>query len=148
LRWASNSGVTVYGPNDKGFEEFNKPFNHRIIPKPSFIAIPKDANEISSLLRAAEMANLKVAACCGRHSYASYGMGGGDGALVIDLREFNNIHVDSNGIATIGAGNRLGQVSQKLAESGSGRAIPHGLCPEFVSRISKHKGLDSDNLIV
>ena len=48
--------------------------------------------------------------------------------MVIDMSNFNQVSVDSNTfIATIGPGNRLGDVALILNDAG--RAIPHGTCP-------------------
>ena len=44
------------------------------------------------------------------------------------MSNFNQVSVDSNTfIATIGPGNRLGDVA--LIINDAGRAIPHGTCP-------------------
>ena len=51
-----------------------------------------------------------------------------DGSIVIDLSNFKQISVDSNTyIATIGPGNRLGDIA--LGLNNEGRALPHGSCP-------------------
>ena len=72
---------------------------------------------------------ITVTARAGGHSYAAYGLGGEDGHLVVDLRNFNNISVDVvTGIATIGAGCRLGDIAIALFNQ-AGRALPHGTCP-------------------
>lgn len=56
-------------------------------------------------------------------------MGGEDGHLVIDLRYFDNIELDTTtGLATIGPGARLGNLALGLYEQG-GKAIAHGVCP-------------------
>jgi FAD/FMN-containing dehydrogenase len=65
----------------------------------------------------------------GGHSYAAYGLGGTNGALVIDLQRINQISVDaSSGEAVIGTGSRLGDIALSLNDQG-GRALPHGVCP-------------------
>ena len=51
-----------------------------------------------------------------------------DGSIVIDLSNFKQISVDPNTfIATIGPGNRLGNMV--LGLNNAGRASPHGSCP-------------------
>ena len=72
--------------------------------------------------------NHKVVARSGGHSYIANGLGGKDGAFVVDLGQFNTVSVNpSTNITTIGSGNRLGNVA--LALNKSGLAIPHGTCP-------------------
>lgn len=62
-----------------------------------------------------------------QHSYIANGLGGKNGAVVIDLRNLKQITVSSSGIATIQTGNRLGNVAVGLNDHG--RALPHGTCP-------------------
>ena len=51
-----------------------------------------------------------------------------NGSVVIDMSNFKQISVDPNThIATIGPGNRLGNIA--LALNSAGRALPHGTCP-------------------
>lgn len=62
-----------------------------------------------------------------QHSYIANGLGGKNGAVVIDLRNLKEITVSSSNIATIQTGNRLGNVAVGL--NVHGRALPHGTCP-------------------
>jgi len=72
--------------------------------------------------------NHQVVARSGGHSYIANGLGGKDGLLVVDMSNFKTVSVDlSTNVATIGPGNRLGDVA--LALSNNGRAMPHGTCP-------------------
>ena len=48
--------------------------------------------------------------------------------MVIDLENFQDISVDENGVATIGAGVRLGNLALGIYNQ-SQRALPHGTCP-------------------
>ena len=61
-----------------------------------------------------------------QHSYIANGLGGKNGAVVIDLRNLNQLTV-SSGKATIQTGNRLGNVADGL--NNHGLALPHGTCP-------------------
>jgi len=62
-----------------------------------------------------------------QHSYIANGLGGANGLLVVDLSELKDITVDlDTGIATIGTGNRLGDIVLALNEYGLG--LPHGRC--------------------
>ena len=72
--------------------------------------------------------NLRVVARSGGHSYIANGLGGKDGLLVVDMSNFKTVSVDpSTHVATIGPGNRVGDVA--LALNNKGRAMPHGTCP-------------------
>ncbi|KAI5780263.1 hypothetical protein DFH27DRAFT_488785, partial [Peziza echinospora] len=105
------------------------PFNSRMERYPELIFVPGEISEIVAILREAKRQKKQVAARCGGHSYASYGLGGKDGAWVIDVQQFNKVDIDIDGkSAYIGAGNRLGRVALQLYDRAR-RAIPHGLCP-------------------
>lgn len=66
-----------------------------------------------------------------QHSYIANGLGGKNGALVVDMSNFSNVtvHVGS-GTATIQSGNRLGDVA--VALNAHGRALPHGNLVHFI----------------
>jgi FAD/FMN-containing dehydrogenase len=62
-----------------------------------------------------------------QHSYIANGLGGRNGALVVDMSKLKAITVrPANNTAIIETGNRLGDVA--LALNAKGRAIPHGTC--------------------
>ena len=61
------------------------------------------------------------------------GLGGVDGAVVVDLKNLQQFSMDStNWEATIGSGSLLGDVTQRLHDAG-GRAMSHGTCPQVGS---------------
>uniref|UniRef100_L2FN79 Glucooligosaccharide n=1 Tax=Colletotrichum fructicola (strain Nara gc5) TaxID=1213859 RepID=L2FN79_COLFN len=84
---------------------------------------------IAAIVACAQERGLKVQPKSGGHSFGNYGLGGHDGAVVVDLKKFQHFSKDENThIATIGAGTRLGDVTKKLHSHG-GRAMSHGTCP-------------------
>lgn len=101
-------------------------YNQRIEPKPSAILYPLSQDEISKALSCAAQTGFEVSARGGGHSYASYSLGGTDGALVIDLGNLVDISVDANGVASIGGGSRLGDIY--LALDKEGWAVAVGVC--------------------
>lgn len=61
------------------------------------------------------------------------GLGGTDGAVVVDLKNLQQFSMDNtNWHATIGGGTLLGDVTQRLHDAG-GRAMSHGTCPQVGS---------------
>lgn len=94
---------------------------------PAAIVYPTDAADVASAVECATSAGYAIAARSGGHSYASSSTGQSNGSLVIDLGAFRAVVVHADGTATVGAGNRLGDVALALASNG--RAIPHGTCP-------------------
>lgn len=59
------------------------------------------------------------------------GLGGSDGAVVVDMKNFRYFSIDPvTHIATIGAGTPLQDVTRQLHDAG-GRAMAHGTCPSI-----------------
>ena len=105
------------------------PFNLRLNYTPIGIAVPTTVQHIQDAVACAAKLGIKANAKCGGHSYASFGLGGEDGHLTIELDRMNKVTVDNaTGIATIEGGSRLGHVAAELYAQG-GRAFSHGTCP-------------------
>ncbi|KAL2020035.1 hypothetical protein VTK56DRAFT_8938 [Thermocarpiscus australiensis] len=131
--------ITTVGNGRLGFAGFPsdpfyqvtwvQPYNLDIQISPAAVVRPQTAEDISGVIKCAAANDVKVQAKSGGHSYGNYGLGGVDGALAIDMVNFQHFSMDnSTWQATIGAGTHLGDVSKKLHDAG-GRAIAHGVCP-------------------
>lgn len=80
-------------PTDKsGSSAWNadiKPFNQRVVYTPTAVAVPTTIAQIQASVNCGRTAGVKVTAKSGGHSYASLGLGGKNGNLVIVLdREY------------------------------------------------------------
>ncbi|KAF8962024.1 glucooligosaccharide oxidase [Flammula alnicola] len=123
-----STDISFTVPGDAGYSNASAAFNLRFTFKPAAIAYPRTTQDVSNLIKLGAKYNMHVAARSGGHSYIANGLGGKDGALVIDMSNINHVLVDpSTQIATIGPGARLGDVA--LALNDNGRAMPHGTCP-------------------
>lgn len=106
-----------------------KPYNLDVPVEPAAVVRPETAQDISDIIKCANANGVKVQAKSGGHSYQNYGAGGSDGAVAIDMVNFQKFSMDTKTwYATIGAGNRLGEVDKKMHAQG-GRAMAHGVCP-------------------
>ncbi|KAK4638794.1 hypothetical protein QC761_704440 [Podospora bellae-mahoneyi] len=106
-----------------------KPYNLDVSVEPAAVVRPETAQDISDIIKCANANGVKVQAKSGGHSYQNYGVGGSDGAVAIDMVNFQKFSMDTKTwYATIGAGNRLGEVDKKMHAQG-GRAMAHGVCP-------------------
>ncbi|CAJ2510280.1 Uu.00g061800.m01.CDS01 [Anthostomella pinea] len=104
-------------------------YNLDIDVEPIAVTRPETADDVSGFVKCAAANNVKVQPKSGGHSYANYGVGGVDGALVVDLMKFTDFSVDTNSWqATFGGGTKLSDVTDKLHNNGK-RAISHGTCP-------------------
>ncbi|KJA13767.1 Glucooligosaccharide oxidase [Hypholoma sublateritium FD-334 SS-4] len=124
----SDLNFSVLVPGNSGYPSASAAFNRRFTFQPSAIFFPITAQDVSSAIKLAVKYNHQVVARSGGHSYIANGLGGKNGSFVVDMSNFNTVSLDtSTNIATIGPGNRLGDVA--LALNNNGRAMPHGTCP-------------------
>ncbi|KAG6848192.1 hypothetical protein H0H93_002542, partial [Arthromyces matolae] len=141
----TSKGITASFPGDSSYASASSPckqfliivvlrypnipiqVNLRFDFKPAAITFPTTPEQVSEVIQIGAAQNLTVSARSGGHSYIANGLGGANGALVIDLQNFKDITLDtSTGAAIIESGNRLGNVVTTLGDSG--RALPHGTC--------------------
>jgi FAD/FMN-containing dehydrogenase len=124
--------VPVDAPDSDEWEVDSSPFNQRLPYTPAAIAVPTTVQHIQAAVSCAAKVGLKVNPKSGGHSYASFGLGGEDGHLVVQLDRMHEVTLDSETqIATIQPGARLGHVATVLYEEGK-RAFSHGTCPGYV----------------
>lgn len=116
----------------KGSSDWNSdvaPFNTRLQYTPAAIVVPKTVADIQAAVKCAAANKVKVNPKGGGHSYASFGLGGENGHLVIELDRLNLVTLDpTTNVASIQSGARLGHVFTELYKQGK-RAISHGTCP-------------------
>ncbi|KAG8897732.1 hypothetical protein FRB99_007966, partial [Tulasnella sp. 403] len=123
------SKVTTLTSSSSGYAKAILPFNRRLQYKPAALVYPTSSSDVSKVIQCASASKISVVARSGGHSYASYGLGGKDGSLVIDLSKMKSLTVDSNtGYAVSQTGNLLGDLAQGIWDQGQ-RALPHGTCP-------------------
>ncbi|KAI8721444.1 FAD-binding PCMH-type domain-containing protein [Fusarium sp. LHS14.1] len=114
---------------DTGFQSDHvRPYKLNFPYDPFAIVYPIDASEVSSVVVCASKYSRKIQARSGGHDYTNKGIGGNDGAVVVDLKHINDVQVESTGVAKAGAGNRLKDVCEKLHSAGK-RYMPHGSSP-------------------
>lgn len=106
-----------------------KPFNSRLQYTPAAVAVPVTIPQIQAAVNCGRTVGIKVTAKGGGHSYASSGLGGENGHLVIQLDRMFNVTLNkTTNVATVQPGARLGHVANELFKQG-GRAISAGTCP-------------------
>ncbi|KAL2822095.1 hypothetical protein BJX63DRAFT_378076 [Aspergillus granulosus] len=104
-------------------------FNLNIPVTPAAVTYPQSADEIAAVVKCASDYDYKVQARSGGHSFANYGLGGQNGAIVVDMKHFSQFSMNkSTFIATIGPGITLGDLDIELYNAGN-RAMAHGICP-------------------
>jgi FAD/FMN-containing dehydrogenase len=125
----SSAGVPNDSPGTDDWKLDVAPFNLQLNFTPVAIAVPTNVKHIQDAVACAAKLGVKANAKSGGHSYASFGLGGEDGHLTIELDRMNAVTLDNaSGIATVEAGARLGHVASELYAQGK-RAFSHGTCP-------------------
>ncbi|KAK7739056.1 hypothetical protein SLS53_005954 [Cytospora paraplurivora] len=113
-------------PDSPGFDKLARSYNRVFSYLPAVICVPKEETDVSNAILCARAHGVKVQAKGGGHSYAAYSSGGKDDSLILDMRSFSSVNLDTRtNIAVVGAGVRLGQLAADLFHHG-GRAVPHG----------------------
>jgi len=125
----SKSGVPIDGIESPDWKVDVAPFNLRLSYTPVGIVVANTVQHVQDAVACAARIGVKANAKCGGHSYGSFGLGGEDGHLTIELDRMNKIILDNTtGIARVEGGARLGHVANELYKQGR-RAFSHGTCP-------------------
>ncbi len=115
-----------------GSSDYNlaiKPFNLRLPFTPAAVTQPTTLQQVQDAVACGAKNGIPISPKGGGHSYASHGLGGENGHLMIDMKFWTSISVEQGtGIATIGTGSRLGNIAVSLNNQG-GRAFSHVTCP-------------------
>ena len=119
--------------------------------RPEAVVRCKTPTDVAESLAVARRLELEVAPRGGGHCFAGRSASGG---LVIDLSAMNSVG-EADGIATVGAGARLGEIDDRLATDAL--AIPAGSCPVVgiagltlgggLGILGRTYGLTSDRLV-
>ena len=134
VKCLKSSKVPQSSPGSQTFSQDISPYNLRLNFTPIAVAIPTSVPHIQAAVKCASKYGVKVNPKSGGHSYAAHSLGGEDGHLVVDLKYFKNITLDSTtNIATVGPGARLGNLALGLYDQGR-RAIAHGVCKSIEIR--------------
>ncbi|TFK61310.1 FAD-binding domain-containing protein [Pluteus cervinus] len=115
-----------------------KPFNLEIPVVPAAVVRPNSTQQVAAAVRCAVASKIKVQPKSGGHSFGNYGLGGVDGALVVDLQNLQKFSMNHDTwFATFGSGTLLGDLTDRLSANG-GRAIAHGTCPQVRLSAARH----------
>ncbi|KAK2592792.1 hypothetical protein QQS21_009496 [Conoideocrella luteorostrata] len=124
-----SKGVEAVAQGSEKFSSAISSWNLRLKFNPVMVVVPKSTDQISAAVACGESSEVRVTAKSGGHSFGSYGLGGEDGHLLIDLAGMNQVKLDNGShVAKVQPGARLGHVATELFNQGR-RAFAHGACP-------------------
>jgi FAD/FMN-containing dehydrogenase len=145
-------GGDVILPGSPAYESVRKPFFvrfHDVVPQA--VVMCTTPGDVAETIAFARRSRLQTATRSGGHCFA--GRSSSEG-IVIDVTPMRSVSV-SDGIATVGAGARLGDVYESLVESDL--TIPAGSCPSVgiagltlgggLGILGRKYGLTSDHLL-
>ena len=113
----------VVEPGDADYDRARAGWNGAIDRRPAAVAYARDADDVAAAVRAARLAGDGFTIRAGGHSVS--GRSVRDGALCIDLRALNAVHVDAeSGVVRVGGGALLGELDAATQEHGL--AVPAG----------------------
>ncbi|KAI5859928.1 putative glucooligosaccharide oxidase [Durotheca rogersii] len=119
--------IPVKGAADSDWTVFSSTYNLRLPVVPAAVVLPRTVQHVSDAVLCAAQHGFKVQARSGGHSYASYSNGGVDGAVVVDLRYFQDVELISDSVVRVGGGVRVGNLACAIYDQ-SKRALAHGTC--------------------
>ncbi|KAG0229210.1 hypothetical protein BGW41_003150 [Actinomortierella wolfii] len=151
----SNAYLTL--PSSSTYQTERYGFNLIFDFYPTAIYHPATDSDVAAAIQCATAFNVSIAPRSGGHSFEGYCGGGRNGSLVIDLSNFQQFSLDeSTGIATVGAGTRLGPLYTRVWNAG-GYLIPAGICPSVgvgghalgggVGMLARKYGLLTHNIV-
>ncbi len=110
-------------PTDPGYDDARAGWNGAIDRYPAAVAHATDAEDVAAAIRVARAAGLPFTIRAGGHSVS--GRSVRDGALCIDLRALNAVHVDAEqAVVHVGGGALLSELDAATQEFGL--AVPGG----------------------
>lgn len=121
-----HSSVPFVFPEAPEFNKLAQSYNRVFSYKPAVICLPHKDEDVVNAINSARAHSFKVQAKGGGHSYAAFSTGGQDGSLILHMKNFSTVNLDTEtNNAVVGAGVRLGQLATELFRQGK-RAVPHG----------------------
>jgi FAD/FMN-containing dehydrogenase len=143
----------LFSPDSPGYEAIRRPVNaaYREV-RPRLVVLCRSVSDVVGAMAYARATGNRIAPRGGGHCFA--GRSSTDG-IVLDMSGLDGISVTDDGVATIGAGARLGQVYAAL--HAYGRTLPAGCGPTVgitgltlgggIGLLGRKHGLTCDRLV-
>jgi FAD/FMN-containing dehydrogenase len=122
-------GGHLHLPGDAGYDGSRTPWNVAVRQQPAAVAVPRDAADVSALVRAAAAAGLRVAPQSSGHNAGPLAAQGLDDVVIVRTSALTDVSVDpARGIVRVGGGTLWEPAVDAAAELG--RAVLHGSSPD------------------
>lgn len=128
------------------------------VRKPYVIVLPESKEQVKNSVMCCVENGWEIRVRSGGHSYEGLSYTSDIPFVLIDLMNFDNVHVDTNSMtAWVEAGATLGQVYSAIAKATNDHGFPAGICPTVgsgghfagggLSFLSRKYGVSADNVI-
>ncbi|MGY2874953.1 FAD/FMN-containing dehydrogenase [Marmoricola sp. URHA0025 HA25] len=122
-------GGHVHLPGDPGYDAARTPWNVAVRQLPAAVAIPRDAADVSAVVRAAAAAGLRVAPQSTGHNAGPLAAQGLDDVVIVRTSALTDVQVDTDrGIVRVGGGTLWEPAVD--AAAAVGHAVLHGSSPD------------------
>lgn len=109
----------IHLPGDPGYDAARAAWNLAVDQRPAAVALPRTADEVAQIVRAAHAAGLRVAPQSTGHNAGPLVAGGLDDVVIVRVSELNEISVDTtHRIVRVGGGTVWLPAVQAAAEHG------------------------------
>jgi FAD/FMN-containing dehydrogenase len=122
-------GGAVHLPCDPGYDVARTAWNLAVQQRPAAVAVPRDAADVSAVVRAAAAAGLRVAPQSTGHNAGPLAAQGLDDVVIVRTSALTDVEVDTDrGIVRVGGGTLWEAAVDAAAEQGL--AVLHGSSPD------------------
>ena len=122
-------GGQVHLPGDPGYDAARTPWNVAVRQLPAAVAVPRDAADVSAVVRAAAAAGLRVAPQSTGHNAGPLAAHGLEDVVIVNTSSLDEVRVDpERGIVRVGGGVLWEAAVDAAAEVG--HAVLHGSSPD------------------
>lgn len=135
-----NIGDEILTPDSSPWSESIKTYNSRISPIPKLLISPRSIDSIIKTFDCARsFPGTRLSALGGGHSYTSLGMGGTNGAVVVEMKHFKELklikpdinHPLPSPLVRVGGGVLIRELINFLLKNG-GLSFPHAKYTEVI----------------
>jgi FAD/FMN-containing dehydrogenase len=122
-------GGAVHLPGDPGYDAARTPWNVAVQQRPGAVAVPRDAADVSAVVRAAAAAGLRVAPQSTGHNAGPLAAQGLEDVVLVRMSAMNGVRVDAErGICRVEGGALW--LPAVEAAAAVDRAVLHGSSPD------------------
>lgn len=122
-------GGNVHLPGDPGYDHERMPWNVAVGQRPAAIAIPRDASDVSTVVRAAAAAGLRVAPQSTGHNAGPLAAQGLDDVVLVKTSAMTGVTLSDDGDTVRVEGGALWLPAVEAAAD-AGKAVLHGSSPD------------------